>query len=116
MIKLGPGNEEAAIQAVTAWPDGLHVGGGINLENARMWIERGAQKVIHHFKKLLVNISCQKEILRNWFANVKISRRPHENVYFRFGFSMKSYAKVQNFRSVGGMKLFLWPIGNCHFQ
>jgi phosphoribosylformimino-5-aminoimidazole carboxamide ribotide isomerase len=45
VIKLGPGNEEAAEDAVTAWKDGLHVGGGINADNAKGWIERGAEKV-----------------------------------------------------------------------
>jgi phosphoribosylformimino-5-aminoimidazole carboxamide ribotide isomerase len=46
VIKLGPGNEEAAAAAVMAWPDGLHVGGGINADNALQWLEAGAQKVI----------------------------------------------------------------------
>lgn len=45
VIKLGSGNEEAAEGAVTAWKDGLHVGGGINIDNAKGWIERGAEKV-----------------------------------------------------------------------
>jgi len=46
VIKLGPGNEEAAKEAVESWPDGLHIGGGINLDNAAGWLEAGAQKVI----------------------------------------------------------------------
>ena len=46
VIKLGPGNEEAAKEAVQTWPDGLHVGGGINIDNAATWLEAGAQKVI----------------------------------------------------------------------
>jgi phosphoribosylformimino-5-aminoimidazole carboxamide ribotide isomerase len=46
VIMLGPGNEAAAESAVAAWPDGLHLGGGIRLENAKSWIEKGAQKVI----------------------------------------------------------------------
>ena len=45
VIMLGPGNEEAAMEALSAWPQGLQVGGGINVENARLWMERGAQKV-----------------------------------------------------------------------
>lgn len=45
VIKLGPGNDEAAGQAIDAWKDGLHVGGGINADNAKQWIERGAEKV-----------------------------------------------------------------------
>ena len=42
---LGPSNEEAATAALSAWPGRLQVGGGIDPENARMWIERGAEKV-----------------------------------------------------------------------
>ena len=45
VIMLGPGNEEAAIEALSVWPQGLQVGGGINAENARLWIERSAHKV-----------------------------------------------------------------------
>ena len=45
VIMLGLGNEEAAMEALSAWPQGLQVGGGINAENARLWMERGAQKV-----------------------------------------------------------------------
>ncbi|KAJ2778920.1 Enzyme that catalyzes the fourth step in the histidine pathway [Coemansia javaensis] len=46
VIMLGGGNEEAAEQALRAWPGGLQVGGGIGGDNARAWIERGAAKVI----------------------------------------------------------------------
>ncbi len=46
VIMLGPGNEEAAQQAVAAYPEGLQVGGGINLDNARQWLDAGAAKVI----------------------------------------------------------------------
>lgn len=68
VIKLGPKNDEAALEAIRAWPstsrnscllldyplklasqmttDGLHVGGGITEENAQYWIDQGAEKVI----------------------------------------------------------------------
>ncbi len=46
VIKLGPGNDDAARAALAAWPDGLHVGGGISADNANEWIAAGAQKVI----------------------------------------------------------------------
>lgn len=45
VIMLGPGNEEAAIQALSAWKGGMQVGGGITEKNAAEWIERGAEKV-----------------------------------------------------------------------
>ena len=46
VIKLGPGNDDAARAALAAWPDGLHLGGGIGADNAAAWIAAGAQKVI----------------------------------------------------------------------
>ncbi len=46
IIMLGPGNEEAAAEALAAWPGGMQVGGGINATNAREWLSRGASHVI----------------------------------------------------------------------
>lgn len=46
VIMLGPGNEAAAQEALAAYPGGLQVGGGVNLENARQWLEAGASHVI----------------------------------------------------------------------
>lgn len=45
VIMLGPGNEEAAEEALKAWPQSLQVGGGINEANAKKWIDKGAEKV-----------------------------------------------------------------------
>ena len=46
VIMLGPGNEQAARSALQAYPGGMHVGGGINLANARDWLDAGASHVI----------------------------------------------------------------------
>jgi phosphoribosylformimino-5-aminoimidazole carboxamide ribotide isomerase len=46
VIMLGAGNEDAARQALGAFPGGLHVGGGINAANATGWLEAGASHVI----------------------------------------------------------------------
>jgi phosphoribosylformimino-5-aminoimidazole carboxamide ribotide isomerase len=46
VIMLGPGNERAAEDALSAWPDGLQIGGGITVDNAESWLERGASHVI----------------------------------------------------------------------
>ena len=46
VIMLGPGNETAAAAAVTAFPGGLQVGGGINSQNAAAWLQHGAAGVI----------------------------------------------------------------------
>lgn len=45
VVKLGPGNEEAAQEALKTWPDGLQVAGGITDKNAQYWIDQGADKV-----------------------------------------------------------------------
>ena len=46
VVKLGPGNDEQARGALAAYPGGLQIGGGINLENARSWLEAGASHVV----------------------------------------------------------------------
>ena len=46
VIMLGKGNEEAAKEALAAYPGGLQLGGGITAENASQFIEYGASHVI----------------------------------------------------------------------
>ena len=46
VIKLGPGNDEAAREALAAWPGGLQIGGGISADNAKQWLDAGASHVI----------------------------------------------------------------------
>ncbi len=46
VIKLGPGNDPAAREALAAWPGGLQVGGGITVQTAEDWLEAGAAHVI----------------------------------------------------------------------
>ncbi|KAK0486965.1 hypothetical protein EDD18DRAFT_1260050 [Armillaria luteobubalina] len=63
VIKLGPGNDDAAREALSAWPGrvshgyqpvalfmshsgGLQIGGEINDINAQQWLDAGASKVI----------------------------------------------------------------------
>lgn len=46
VIKLGPGNDAAAREALQAWPDGLQLGGGITAGNAAEWLDAGAAQVI----------------------------------------------------------------------
>ena len=43
---LGEGNKDAAIEALQAYPNGLQVGGGIHLDNAREFLQAGASHVI----------------------------------------------------------------------
>ena len=46
MIMLGPGNEDAAHEALAAHPNFLQIGGGITPQNALAWLEAGAAQVI----------------------------------------------------------------------
>lgn len=46
VIMLGPGNQEAAERALATYPNMLQVGGGINENNCREWIDKGASHVI----------------------------------------------------------------------
>ena len=46
VIMLGPGNTEEALKALKAYPGGLQVGGGIEPENAGMFLDAGAMGVI----------------------------------------------------------------------
>ena len=46
VIMLGSGNETEARAALKAFPGGLQIGGGINAENARGWLDAGASHVI----------------------------------------------------------------------
>lgn len=46
VIALGPGNQEAALDALAAWPGGLQFGGGVNADNAAAYLDAGASHVI----------------------------------------------------------------------
>jgi phosphoribosylformimino-5-aminoimidazole carboxamide ribotide isomerase len=46
VIMLGPGNEQAAMEALKAYSGGLQIGGGINPENAGSYLDAGATHVI----------------------------------------------------------------------
>jgi phosphoribosylformimino-5-aminoimidazole carboxamide ribotide isomerase len=46
VIMLGAGNEAAARSALQAYPGGMHIGGGVNADNAGQWLDAGASHVI----------------------------------------------------------------------
>lgn len=47
VIMLGPGNVEAAREALRAYPNGLQIGGGMNPDNAHEWLDvHGASHVV----------------------------------------------------------------------
>ncbi|KAJ6159988.1 hypothetical protein N7497_004525 [Penicillium chrysogenum] len=79
VVKLGPGNEEAAQEALKAWPGGLQVAGGITDKNAQYWIDQGADKfslerldsVLSALggdkSKLVLDLSCRRKD-DTWFV------------------------------------------------
>ena len=103
IIRLGQGNDDAASQALSAWPGGIQLGGGITDQNAIHWLNHGASAVIvtsfvfekgsAHLErlkklcelvgkeKLVLDLSCRKHegqykiVTNRWqeFTNVKIS-------------------------------------------
>lgn len=69
VIQLGPGNREAAHEALAAWPGGLQIGGGISLENAADWLAAGASHVIVT-SALFPNGNFSPEILRQFSEQI----------------------------------------------
>ena len=46
VISLGPGNRDSAMEALNAYPGGLHFGGGVTPDNASDFLDAGASHVI----------------------------------------------------------------------
>lgn len=66
IIKLGAGNDEAALEALKAWPGGMQLGGGVNSENAAFWLDAGASHVIvtsYVFSKGQIAVDRLKELV-----------------------------------------------------
>lgn len=67
VIMLGPNNDDAAIQALAAYPGGLQVGGGITAANAKVWLDRGASHVIvtsYVFDNCIVDMDKLKHLVQ----------------------------------------------------
>ena len=90
VISLGPGNTQAALSALRAYPQGLQIGGGITPENAQTYLDAGASHVIvtsyvfsdgkidlskldslvHSVgrEKLVLDLSCRKRAGEFWIV------------------------------------------------
>lgn len=109
IIALGSGNQEQIEKALAAYPGGLQVGGGINADNAKWYVENGASHVIvtsfifkdgefhlDHLKEmvetvgrehLVIDLSCRKRdgkyyvVTNRWqkFTNFEVNE---ENMDF----------------------------------
>ena len=105
VISLGPANRDAALEALRAYPGGMHMGGGITPENAAEYLDAGAGHVIvtsYVFKagqvdmdrlkalvkavgknRLVLDLSCRKRGNEYWvvtdrwqkFTNVRVDRK-----------------------------------------
>jgi len=67
VIALGPGNTEAAVSALNAYPGGLQVGGGITPDNATTFLDAGASHVIvtsYVFSRGSINMDKLKALVR----------------------------------------------------
>ncbi len=65
VIALGPGNQQAALTALAAYPGGLQMGGGITPDNARHYLEAGASHIIvtsYVFRDGAVDLERLKEL------------------------------------------------------
>lgn len=112
VISLGPGNSDAAISALKAFPGGLQIGGRINPENASGYLKAGASHVIvtsylfsngeiddSHLEKivktvgrerLVIDLSCRKKgndffiVTDRWqkFTDVTITKETLETLSF----------------------------------
>jgi phosphoribosylformimino-5-aminoimidazole carboxamide ribotide isomerase len=84
VIMLGPGNDQAAREALAAWPGGLQVGGGIKDTNAKEWIEAGADKV--GFLFISLSRSSCSTICRAMDSNAS----PFRSRHFLFSLTFKT--------------------------
>jgi phosphoribosylformimino-5-aminoimidazole carboxamide ribotide isomerase len=88
IIQLGAGNEAAALAALAAYPGGLHLGGGVNAQNAQTWLEAGASHVIVTswvFRAGQVDWTRLEELVRIVGRSrlvLDLSCRKRENEYF----------------------------------
>ena len=105
IIQIGTGNEIAAKLALSAWPGGMQVGGGINLDNAMQWIDAGASHVIVTswvFQKekiiedriqklrkkigkerLVLDLSCRKKNNKYWIVTDRWQNFTREEVTYQ---------------------------------
>lgn len=104
IVMLGPGNRDEAIKALHAFPGGMQIGGGLNDENYKEYLDEGASHIIvtsfifsdkeidlekvkrisnsAGSKKLVIDLSCKLKnnnyyvVSNKWkdFTNFKITK------------------------------------------
>ena len=66
VVSLGSGNQEAALDALRAFPGGLQYGGGVNPDNAASFLDAGASHVIvtsYVFASGKINLDKMRQLL-----------------------------------------------------
>ncbi|MDK9706530.1 MAG: phosphoribosylformimino-5-aminoimidazole carboxamide ribotide isomerase [Desulforhopalus sp.] len=88
IIKLGPGNDKAAEEALSAWPGGMQLGGGITADNAGHWLDKGASEVIvtsYVFRDGMIDTGRLRKLVAAVGRNrlvLDLSCRKRENQYY----------------------------------
>ncbi len=98
---LGPGNEKAAREALSAWPGGLQIGGGINADNAPYWLDQGASAVIvtsYVFRDGIIKMDRLKK-LRNAVGKnrlvLDLSCKKRNGSYFIVTYRWERFTRVK---------------------
>ena len=63
VIQLGAGNKDAAREALKAWPGGMQLGGGVNLQNAAQWLDEDRLRDLAGEigrERIVVDLSCRR--------------------------------------------------------
>lgn len=88
IIKLGPGNDAAAEEALGAWPGGMQLGGGITADNAGTWLDKGASHVIvtsYVFRDGMIDIDRMNKLVKAVGSNrlvLDLSCRKRDGLYY----------------------------------
>lgn len=88
IIKLGPGNDLAAEEALGSWPGGMQLGGGITAENAGRWLDLGASHVIvtsYVFREGMIDIARLNKLVKAVGKNrlvLDLSCRRRDDIYY----------------------------------
>ncbi len=88
VIALGPGNQEAAFEALRAFPGGLQYGGGATPENASAYLDAGASHLIvtsYAFSKGTIDFNRLRQLERSIGSHrlvLDLSCRLREGAYW----------------------------------
>ncbi|MEM7128621.1 MAG: phosphoribosylformimino-5-aminoimidazole carboxamide ribotide isomerase [Chloroflexota bacterium] len=100
VIALGPGNHDAALAALQAYPGGMQMGGGVTPENARTYLDAGASHVIvtsYVFRDGQVHIERLTDLVKRIGKErlvLDLSCRKRDNTYWVVTDRWQTFTKV----------------------